>query len=335
MPNDATQKPKLFEFIAIDDFSMLSVIAAIEPLRVANRLLGTKIYDWIITSERGETVSASNGVAIATPAKVSPNIVPEYTFVCAGLTLHCRDPHWLSALLNRRFKAGSRVGAISMGSIFLARAGLLRGKRCTIHWEGLPAFSEEFPDLNIGVTLYEIDGDILTCAGGFASFDLFLEIIQRDHSEDLVRLISNQLQFGRKRQFGDLQIEGSDRNLETAPPRMMAAIKWVEQNIERQFSTDELADQVGSSRRTLERLFLRHTGQTPSKYIKVRRLERARDYLLHSNMSILDVAIATGFRSGSYFSACFSDFYGSSPSRLRHTLNAPDSARGVFGEKPV
>lgn len=295
---------------------MLSVIAAVEPLRVANRLLGRKAYDWVIASEQGGDIRASNGIEITSIPGQDEGAIPDYTFVCAGLNLHCRNPAWLSAFLNRRKKSGTKIGSISMGSIFLARAGLLKGRKCTIHWEGLPAFTEEFPDIEVSQSLYEIDGDILTSAGGFSSFDLLLELIRKDQSDDLARRISNQLQFGRRRWRADYQIESSERILETAPPKMIAAIKFIEENLERNLSADELATEIGTSRRTLERIFLSCTGQSPAKYIKVRRLERARDLLLHSNMSVLEVAIATGFRSGSYFSVSFSEYFGVPPSQI-------------------
>lgn len=299
---------------------MLSVIAAVEPLRVANRLLGRKEYDWVIASEQGGEIRASNGIEIASIHRPDEGTIPDYTFVCAGLNLHCRNPAWLSAFLNRRKKSGTKLGAISMGCIFLARAGLLKDKKCTIHWEGLPAFTEEFPDIEVSQSLYEIDGDILTSAGGFSSFDLFLELIRTDQSDDLARRISNQLQFGRRRWREAYQIESSERILETAPPKMIAAIKFIEENLERNLCADELASEIGTSRRTLERLFFSCTGQSPAKYIKVRRLERARDLLLHSNMSVLEVAIATGFKSGSYFSVSFSEYFGSPPSKINERI---------------
>lgn len=209
------------------------------------------------------------------------------------------------------------MGAISMGSIFLARAGLLTGVRCTIHWEGKPAFEEEFPDIHLTSAIYEIDKGIMTCSGGLSSFDLFLEIIGNDHDQWLAQSIANQLQIDRVRSSVFTQTPGAEQIAHTAPPQVRLAISLIDNNVENPVSPAELAEAVGSSRRTLERLFLKHTGMTPSRYCKAKRLERARDLLLHSNMSTIDIAIATGFGSSSYFSFCFSEQFGLSPSALR------------------
>ncbi|SNS27849.1 GlxA family transcriptional regulator [Tropicimonas sediminicola] len=311
------RKPILFEFVLLDAFSMLSVISAIEPLRVANRILGREVYEWRLVSEDGDSVQASNGIVAQSEGLVGEGGRPDYTFVCAGLSLVARHPTRLSAFLNRRFAAGVTLGAISMGTIFLARAGLLRNRRCTIHWEGQPAFKEEFPEIDLTRAIYEIDGSIMTCAGGMSSFDLVMELIARDHDQRVLRSIANQLQLDRIRTGGMLQSPGTEHIPDTTPKQLRQAIKLLGDNMEHPMAPAALASSVGASRRTLERLFIKYTGMTPSKYCKMLRLERSRDLLLHSNMPILDVAVATGFRSGSYFSFCFSEYYGISPSSLR------------------
>jgi transcriptional regulator GlxA family with amidase domain len=327
-PNQATpqfSKPALFEFVLLDDFSMLSVISAIEPLRVANRMIGREVYQWQIVSEDGDPVKASNGLIMQTQSRVGEGDLPDYTFICAGLSLVARYPTRLSAFINRRYAAGVTLGAISMGTIFLARAGILRDVRCTIHWEGQPAFSEEFPDIYLTRAIYEIDNKIMSCAGGMSSFDLLIAIIARDHDEAVLRSIANQLQLDRIRTGTFLQSRGAASVSEIAPKQLRNAIDLLSENMEHPLSLDSLAKAVGASRRTLERLFLRFTKMTPSKYCKTQRLERAHDLLLHSNMPILDLAVATGFRSGSYFSYCFSEHYGMSPTSLRQGLKRPKS----------
>jgi transcriptional regulator GlxA family with amidase domain len=318
------RKAALFEFALLDDFSMLSVISAIEPLRVANRMLGYEAYQWRIVSEGGGPVEASNGLIMQSQCRIGEGDLPDYTFVCAGLTLVARHPARMSAFINRRFASGVTLGAISMGTIFLARAGLLKDVRCTMHWEGHAAFSEEFPDTILTRAIYEVDNKIMTCAGGMSSFDLVMAVLARDHDEAMLKSIANQLQLDRIRTETFLQSRGAESVSEIAPKQLRNAIELLTDNIEHPLSPDALAKAVGTSRRTLERLFLRFTDMTPSKYCRTQRLERAHDLLLHSNMPILDLAIATGFRSGSYFSYCFSKHYGVSPSSVRQDLMRPN-----------
>jgi transcriptional regulator GlxA family with amidase domain len=237
--------------------------------------------------------------------------------VCAGLNLIAQHPTRLKAFLRLRHQEGCNIGAISMGSIFLARAGLLDDRRCTIHWEGEPAFREEFPELNVTRAIYEIDERIFTCAGGMSSFDLALALIARDHSDTVLRAIANQLQLDRIRTEVALQSAGTEHIPATAPKMLTKAISLLHANMENPISLQSLSDEVGASRRTLERLFLKFTGMTPSKYCKTQRLERSRDLLTHSNLTITDISLATGFRSASYFSSCFSKHFGTPPTTLR------------------
>ncbi len=306
-----------FEFVLLDAFSMLSVTAAIEPLRVANRMIGFECYTWSIVSENGNPVAGSNGLILESEGRIGSGDLPDYTFVCAGLNLEASVPTRLSAFLNRRSSSGVQMGAISMGTIFLARAGLLKHVRCTVHWEGLAAFKEEFPDIELTSAIFEIDKNIITCSGGLSSIDMVMEIIARAHDARLVHSIANQLQIDRIRSGVAVQSTGAERIPETAPKQLRRAVQILSENMENPISPLDLASTVGASRRTLERLFMKYTGMTPSKYCKVQRLERARDLLLHSNLSVWDISVTTGFRSGSYFSFCFSEHYKVAPSFLR------------------
>ncbi|MQY43852.1 helix-turn-helix domain-containing protein [Epibacterium sp. SM1969] len=314
---NSPQKCITFEFVLLDAFSMLSVTAAIEPLRVANRMAGHGCYSWSIVSEDGSPVQASNGMVLDSQDRIGAGGRPDYSFVCAGLSMTAAHPTRLSAFLNRRAAAGVTMGAISMGTIFLARAGLLRNSRCTMHWEGQPAFRDEFPDIALSNAIFEIDGSIVTCAGGMSSFDMVMALIANNHDARLLRSISNQLQMDRTRSGVAVQSAGSEHIADTAPKQLHRAVLILSENMETPVAPLELAEAVGTSRRTLERLFLKYVGMTPSKFCKVQRLERAHDLLLHSNLPLLDIALATGFRSASYFSYAFSGYYGVSPSSLR------------------
>jgi transcriptional regulator GlxA family with amidase domain len=87
----------------------------------------------------------------------------------------------------------------------------------------------------------------------------------------------------------------------------------MEANLEEPMSLDELAQHVGLSRRQLERLFQKHLRCVPTRYYLELRLARARQLLLQTSMSIVDVAFACGFVSAPHFSKCYRDFYGIPP----------------------
>lgn len=298
---------------------MLSVVTAIEPLRVANRILGENRYSWRVVSEAGELPLASNGLCLSEGDPHAPEREANYTFVCAGMHTNARDPNKLNALLKRRFKAGNVIGAVSLAPTLIARAGLLERRRTVIHWEGLGAFTEEFPDIEVTSGLYEIDDRIMTSCGGLATLDLFLEILKQDQESWLVQAISNQLQIGQARTSTDQQSAGIFRLPVTAPKLMHKAIALIDQTLSAPLTPNKMASEIGTSRRTMDRKFLEYTGRSFAEFYLSRRLEEARGLLRHTNLSMLNVALATGFQSGSYFSTLFKASYGLSPRDYRKT----------------
>jgi transcriptional regulator GlxA family with amidase domain len=296
---------------------MMSVTAAIEPLRAANRLLGKPSYSWCLISHDGAAVSASNGTTVEVDASLADAPRTDFLFVCAGLVT---DPPYrtrLNTWLNAAVRRGTLVGSLSGGTFILARAGLLENARCTIHWEHWPAFEQEFPFIDCVSTLYEIDHDRYTCAGGTASMDLMLYLIELDHGPAVSRAVGNQFQVDRIRRGGVAQRSGQMERLEQLPPRLQNAVSRMLLNLQTPLSTKQLAADVNISVRNMERLFRRHLKMSPARYYMVLRLQRARDLLIHSNLSVLDAAVATGFASSSYFAHCYSRQFGENPSRHR------------------
>ncbi|MDA7421100.1 GlxA family transcriptional regulator [Tritonibacter multivorans] len=314
-----TDRPLLMEFVLLDDVSMLSVTSAIEPLRVANRLAGRACYDWRVVSLDGAPIRASNGLTLESNGAIGEGPLPDYTFICAGLCVDVENPNRLLAFLSRRHAAGVTIGAISMGTVLLARAGLLRGRTCTLHWESLPAFRDDNPDITVTDAIYEIDGRIVSCSGGMASLDLMLALIGQDHNKRLVDSIANQLQLNRIRTDKVVQSTGASRLPDTAPKQLRLACAILSENMETPLTLPDLAKSVGTSRRTLERMFAKHTGMTPAKFAKTQRLERARALLINSNLALLDIAVMTGFRSAAHFSSSFSAHFDIAPSLLRQS----------------
>ncbi len=307
------------EFLLLDGFSLMSVASAIEPIRAANRLLGREAYRWHLTSEDGNAVAASNGLSVNAEARLGDGKLPDLIFVCAGMTMQAQDQKRLNAALNTIARRGTRMGALSMGAIFLARAGLLNKVRCTLHWEGHPAFRDEFPDIELANALYVIDRNRYTCAGGVAGLDMMLHLITQDHGEDVARAVANQFQMDRIRGGASEQKQGKDALPSHAPKPLTSAITAMRANIETPMTVAEIAGEVGTSPRSLERVFRSHLGLSPARYYNILRLEQARELLLHSNLATVEIAIATGFNSSSYFAASFAEHFGQSPRNVRKT----------------
>jgi transcriptional regulator GlxA family with amidase domain len=192
MHRPGDHEPQIFVFLLVPGLSMMSLASALEPLRSLNRLAGRDAYAWRLASLDGAPVAASNGIAIAAMRSDAAMVGADYLFVCGGLRIQSPDERRYLAVLRQAARSGIAVGSLSTGTYLLARAGLLLGYRCTIHWENRPAFREAFPDLRCTSKIYEIDRDRLTCSGGTASMDLMLHLIADRHGIDLARSVANQ-----------------------------------------------------------------------------------------------------------------------------------------------
>jgi transcriptional regulator GlxA family with amidase domain len=316
---DDPQAGRQLGFLLVDKFSMFSLAAAIDAFRSANRLLGRDVYGWTTVSADGDAVMASNGLPLKIDYSVADLPPVDILFVCVGLTTEFPGKSKVLAALRSLGRRGGALGALSVGSYLLAEAGQLEGHRCTIHWENRAGFMEKFPHIQCTGNVYEIDRKRYTCAGGTTSIDLMLEIIRRDHGVNIANGVANQFQHERIRSAGDRQRVGPERDLAGKSEKLKKIAELMADNLDEPFSAVELARSAGLSVRQVERLFLRHLGVTPGRYYMRLRLERARELLRQTNMPILDVAIATGFTSHSYFAQSYRLQFGRPPSEERRT----------------
>ena len=309
--------PTLVTFLLIEQFSMLSVASALEPLRQANRLLGHEAYAWQLISHDSEPLPASNGMTIAAQGALDRNLRTDFLFVCAGLDADPPYRNRLNAGLQQIARSGAILGSLSAGTLILARAGLLDGYESTIHWEFQPAFQEEFPELVSSPGVYVIDRDRWTGSGGITGMDMMLYLIERDHGESLSRSVGNQFQIDQIRNATVHQRPGHMERLETLPEPLQRVVNLMLANIEIPARMDELAVKAGLNLRRMERMFNAHLGTAPAQFYRQLRLEKARDLLLHTNLPTLEVACLTGFSSSSHFAMAFQRQFDMRPSDIR------------------
>ncbi|MCB1492438.1 MAG: GlxA family transcriptional regulator [Rhodobiaceae bacterium] len=297
----------------IPHFSMMCFSATVEPLRQANRLAGKVLYRWHFLSPDGEPVQASNGIMVLPEAGLDDSIPLDCVIVCCGIDAErFNDPATFS-WLRRKARKGTRIGAISTGTIVLARAGLLHGYRSTIHWESLETYCDEFPELDISATLFEIDRDRFTCCGGIASLDLMHKLIEQDHGSEIAGAVSEQFLHNHVRAPDDPQRMALRERVGISHGRLLDVIELMENNLEEPLSRGQLAAAAGVSVRQLERLFRTYLGRTVGHYYLDLRLKRARLMLRQTSQSVLKVAVACGFVSASHFSRTYRQKFGQPP----------------------
>lgn len=309
--------PQTFCFLLLPGFSMMGLMSAIEPLRVANRFRG-ELYRWRLLSQDGNAVQASNGMSLNVDGGLALPDDTHASFVVAGFEPLAHYDHHLAHWLQRRDAELAVLGGIDTGSFVLAEAGLFQHQRLTLHWEAIDAFRERYPALLVTQELFEIDGKRITSAGGTSSLDLMLGLIGQAHGESLAVQVSEQFVVGRIRTRLDHQRMQVASRYDLHNKKLVRVIGEMERQCEQPLSSEALANKVGISVRQLERLFRHHLESTPSAFYLGLRLDKARQLLRQSDLSVLEVSLACGFESPSYFSRSYKAHFGVTPSEDRH-----------------
>jgi len=314
---DADAPRRRYVFVLLDQFTLLCFSCAIESLRIANRMAGQPLYDWVIAGEGGDTVSCSAGTEFKVDMDLTDIRRDDVVLVCGGIEVQAASTKKVVGWLRRESRRGARIGGLCTAGYTLAKAGLLEGKRATIHWENQDSFEEEFPQVDLTKSVFVMDGNRITTAGGTSSIDLMLKLIADDHGEELANLVADQLIYTSIRTDQDTQRLSIPTRIGVRHPKLSAVIQMMENNIEEPISPSILARDLGMSTRQLERLFRRYLNRSPKRYYMELRLQKARNLLMQTDMSVINVALACGFASPSHFSKCYRSHYNTTPYRER------------------
>ncbi len=308
-------------FVLINNYSMIAFSSAIEPLRLANRLSAKKLYTWTCYSLDGRPVRASNGIQTAVDGAIEALQDASMVCVVSGVRVRAEQPgNTLPRRLRYLASHGIPVGAVCTASHLLARMGLLDGYRCTIHWENVKSFQEEFPDVDVRTALFEVDRNRFTCAGGTAALDMVLHFISEQHGYRLAAAIAEMTIHHAIRLGNQAQRTNLCARLGITHGKLIDVIRLMEANLEHPFSCTELARQVKLSPRQLERLFQKYLRCTPTRYYLRLRLDQARLLLRQTSQPVLQVAITCGFVSASHFTKCYREQFLCTPTQERQVL---------------
>ncbi|WP_371038412.1 MULTISPECIES: GlxA family transcriptional regulator [unclassified Rhodosalinus] len=312
-------KPRRFVFVPLENFSLHCFSSAVDCLRIANRMANRTLYSWKVIGEGGEAVTCSAGISFRLEGDLEELSRDDTVMICGGLDVRDATTRRLLNWLRREARKGLPVGGLCTASYTLATAGLLDGKRATIHWENQDSFAEEFDEVALTKSIFVIDGNRMTTAGGTASIDLMLKLIANDHGEELANAVADQLIYSSIRTDQDTPRLSIPTRIGVRHPKLSQVIQMMEANIEEPISPALLAREVGMSTRQLERLFRRYLNRSPKRYYMELRLQKARNLLMQTDMSVINVALACGFASPSHFSKCYRAHYDTTPYRERGT----------------
>ena len=314
---DHSGKPRRYVFVLMHDFTMLCFAAALESLRIANRTAGKQLYTWKIVSEDGQDAICSNGCAFRVDSDLTELDRDDVIMLCSGIDVQRATTKRLLNWVRREARRGVAIAGLCTAGYTMAKAGLLDGKRATIHWENQDSFAEEFEDVTLTKSVFVVDGNRITTAGGTASIDLMIKLIADHHGEELANAVADILIYSAIRTDQDTQRLSIPTRIGVRHPKLSRVIQMMEQNIEEPISPAILAKDVGMSTRQLERLFRRYLSRSPKRYYMELRLQKARNLLMQTDMTVINVALACGFASPSHFSKCYRSHYDTTPYRER------------------
>ncbi len=303
-----------FAFLTLPNFSMIACANAIEVLRMANRLSGTEAFAWEIVTVGERSAAASNGLSLGPALALEAASRPDLLLACGGIDVRAAVDRRTIAALRRLARDGVALGGLCTGAFALAEAGLLRGRRCAIHWENLHAIEEEFPDIEFTDDLYVVDRDRITCTGGVAPLSMMLAVVEARLGSACSAAVAAQFMVDRVRPPTDRQrvLPGPG-----GQGRLGEAVRMMQQMVSTPLPMADVARGAGLSVRQMERMFQRELGQSPAAFAAGLRLDRARSMLGETAMPVTAVATACGYATPSRFSVAYRSRFGRTPSDER------------------
>ncbi len=304
-------------FYIAESFNSLPMVAALEPLRIANRVSKKRLFQWSFITDNGKAVKASNDILHQADFSIESSPEIDILVVAGPFFINDIKSDHLIDWIQRQHKTSTTIIGLESGCHTLALAGLLEDKKCTTHWEHREEYKNYWPEHDVSNDIYEMEDNIFTCSGGAAPLDMMLYLIEQIYEHELAASVADCMIHPHIRNSGEPQKMDIQYRVGINHPIVLECIQLIESNIEQPLTPDELANLFGISKRQLERLFLRYLKTSPARYYLTLRLEKGRMLLEDSNMLITEIAKATGFRSVAHFSTRYHSSYGITPKDAR------------------
>jgi AraC family transcriptional regulator, glycine betaine-responsive activator len=312
-PNLHDQRVLRIGFLLLENFSLIALGTAVDPLRIANMLVERTVYDYALIGVNGDVVRSSDGIRVTPDKTMSDPCDFDAVFVVGPNPIPRKGIGAIMDWLRLQARHGAALGGLDTGSYFLARAGLLNGYRCTIHWEDQDVLLGQFPKLTVSNRLYEVDRDRYTCSGGVAPLDLMVHLLALPPGSPSLAARVLELLIAERRSGEERQVTSLRQYIGEEHARLDEALQVMESNVEETLSVAEIAAFLNVSQRQLERWFQERLGKTPAQAYLELRLLRARQLLHRTARPLEEVCARTGFTSLSHFSTRYKAKFNISP----------------------
>ncbi|MBK6467077.1 MAG: GlxA family transcriptional regulator [Rhodobacter sp.] len=322
--------PLRIGFLMFPGFPMACLTSAIEPLRAANEICGRREFVWRLVAETAAPVRSSAEIGFDPDEVLQETEGLDHLYLLSPPTAEFADRRRSPARLRWLDRTGVTLGAFSGGIFPLARAELMEGRGCSVHWCYEAAFKAEFPDVTASEAVILRDRRRVTASGAGAVFDLMLRLIEERLGRDCMTEVACWFQHPFMRDEDASQkvpVAHAGSTADSLPPQIRDAIRLFETHVEDPLRIPDVASAVGLSGRHFERLFKRETGQSPLRFYHHLRLSKARQRVLYTNDSMREIASSVGYLTSSPMIRHYTEMFGVSPRDERRLTLALRQAR--------
>ena len=310
-----TSNPLRVGLLILNDSNILSLAAAVDPLRACNRRADRELFSWQFLAQGGRDVSLTSGITLET--KDIADFTGDLLILIAGFGLEQHSTPSLAAALRRVVADGTHLWGVDGGSWVMAQTGLLDGHRATCHWEDAEAFARHFSAVNLVPDRYTISGPFATTGGASPCIDLMLHLITSRHGRALSERVAAAFIYDPIHAGEAPQQMIATTRIAAKHPRIARIVKQMENLIDSPPTIGTLARANGISTRKLELEFKAATGRAPGTFFLDLRLSEARRRAIDSAQSVQEIALACGFTSQASLARAFRQAFGQSVTALR------------------
>ena len=331
-------------FILANNFTLSALSLFVDTLRLAadEGDLSRRIQcDWNVMSSGAHLLRASCGLEVHPDSGFLDPSRFDYIAVIGGVLHQGQQIDAATeAYLKRAAAAHIPLIGVCTGTFVLARAGLLRGRKCCVSWYHHTDMVQEFGDVEpVSDRLFLIDGDRITSSGGAGVADLAATLVNRHVGSAAAQKSLSVLLFESPRP-DDAPQPLPPFLPRSVSPTLRRVVSLMEQNLEEPLAVQALASRVGVSQRQLSRLFVAELGQPPAAVYRRLRLTYGHWLLKQSSRSVADIAALAGFADGAHFGKEFRRAFGTSPAdcrkeggpSARRTLDLAADRRPIWAE---
>jgi transcriptional regulator GlxA family with amidase domain len=297
-----------FEFLLFEGFSNIVLSCAMEPLRDAKLRADRRRANWVVSSLDGAKVRSSSGLQIIPDKVFNPNKPAKRLFLVAGYGVREIVNRQLKDALRTAARLSQAMIALDSASWLMADAGLLDGYAATIHWQELDAFAEAFPNVDVLTSGFVKSGHFYTCGGASSVLDLMFDILSDLFGPATAFEVSNMFIYSRSN--ASVRANDIPNLVEQGSKTLLAALDLISDSIETPLTTASIADQVGVSPRTLNRVFIKELQTTPGKFATLFRLKQAKYLAQSTELPLENIALRSGFGSAPSLCRAYKDAFG-------------------------